>query len=147
MGGWTGPGHQLLRHLATTHASTYHQLTVAKQSATIDIISGGRFGLYVVAGWNNPEIEMFGASLREREERYRYLTEWMEIVLRLWIEDEEFDYQSDFFNIVRGGSRPQPLQKPHPPIMNAASSGTGLAFAARVADICLVQLSANDPEA
>lgn len=130
---------------STTHASTYHPLTVAKQSATIDIISGGRFGLNVVAGWNKPEIEMFGASLREHEQRYQYLAEWMQIVLRLWSESEEFDHYGNFFNIVRGGSRPQPLQKPRPPIMNAASSGTGLAFATRIADMCFVQLLANDP--
>ena len=130
---------------ATTHASTYHPITVAKQAATIDIISGGRFGLNVVAGWNRSEIEMFGTSLREHEERYKYLAEWMEIVLRLWTETGEFDHHGDFFDVVRGGSRPQPLQKPHPPIMNAASSDAGLAFATRIADMCFVQLPANEP--
>jgi FMNH2-dependent dimethyl sulfone monooxygenase len=56
---------QATRHaavFATTHASTYHPITVAKQAATIDIISGGRFGLNVVAGWNRSEIERLGTS-------------------------------------------------------------------------------------
>ena len=88
---------------------------------------------------------MFGTSLREHEERYKYLAEWMEIVLRLWTETGEFDHHGDFFDVVRGGSRPQPLQKPHPPIMNAASSDAGLAFATRIADMCFVQLPANEP--
>ena len=130
---------------ATTHAATYHPITVAKQCATIDVISGGRFGLNVVAGWNRPELEMFGAPLKEHEERYKHLTEWMEIVLRLWSEAEEFDFAGEFFTIRHGGSRPQPLQKPHPPIMNAGSSGPGMDFAIRLADMCFVQISSEDP--
>lgn len=146
---WAAGLAQATRHSAifvTTHAATYHPIAVAKQSATIDIISGGRFGLNVVAGWNRPELEMFGAPLKEHEERYRHLAEWMEILLRLWTEQDEFDFHGDFFNIVRGGSRPQPLQKPRPPIMNAGSSGTGQAFAARIADMCFVQISSDDRE-
>jgi len=131
---------------ATTHAATYHPITVAKQCATIDIISGGRFGLNVVAGWNRPELEMFGAPLREHTERYKHLAEWMEVVMRLWTEVEEFEFHGDFFNIVHGGSRPQPLQKPHPPIMNAGSSGAGQEFAVKVADMCFVQIASEDLE-
>ena len=144
---WAAGLAQATKHSAifvTSHAATYHPIAVAKQCATIDIISGGRFGLNVVAGWNRPELEMFGAPLKEHDERYRHLTEWMDIVLRLWTEDEEFDFHGEFFDIVRGGSRPQPLQRPRPPIMNAGSSGTGQMFAARVADMCFVQISSDD---
>lgn len=35
---------------------------------------------------------MFGASLKEHEERYRHLAEWFDVVERLWQEDVEFDY-------------------------------------------------------
>ena len=130
---------------ATSHAPTVHPITAAKMCATIDIISGGRFGLNVVAGWNRPELEMFGAPLKEHEERYQHLAEWLDIVKRLWREDEEFDFEGSHFKIVRGGSRPKPTQRPHPPIMNAGSSGTGRDFALRTADMCFVQLPQTDP--
>jgi alkanesulfonate monooxygenase SsuD/methylene tetrahydromethanopterin reductase-like flavin-dependent oxidoreductase (luciferase family) len=145
---WAAGIAQATKHSAifvTTHAATYHPITVAKQTATIDLISGGRFGINVVAGWNRPELEMFGASLREHEERYKHLAEWMDIITRLWSEVDEFDYNGAFFKIVNGASRPQPLQKPRPPIMNAASSGAGQDFATRVADMCFVQLPSEDP--
>ena len=146
---WAAGIAQATRHCAiftTTHAVTYHPIAAAKQCATIDIISGGRFGLNVVAGWNRPELEMFGAPLKQHDERYRHLAEWMEIVLRLWSEPEEFDHHGAFFDIIRGGSRPQPIQQPRPPIMNAASSGAGRDFAVRVADMCFVQITSDDPE-
>ena len=146
---WAAGIAQATKHaavFATTHAATYHPLTIAKQCATIDIISGGRFGLNVVAGWNKPELEMFGAELKEHEERYKHLTEWMDIVIRLWSEREEFDHVGEFFRIRHGSSQPQPIQKPRPPIMNAGSSGAGRDFAVRIADMCFVQISSDDPE-
>lgn len=146
---WAAGLAQATRHAAifsTTHAVTYHPITVAKQCATIDIISGGRFGLNVVAGWNKPELEMFGEPLKEHDERYRHLAEWMDIVLRLWTADEEFDFHGEFFDIIKGGSRPKPVQRPRPAIMNAASSGAGRDFAVRVADMCFVQITSDDLE-
>lgn len=145
---WAAGLAQATRHAAiftTTHAVTYHPITVAKQCATIDIISGGRFGINVVAGWNQPEIEMFGADLMPHEARYRHLAEWMEILLHLWTAEEEFDFTGEFFTIRCGGSRPRPVQRPRPPIMNAASSGIGREFAVRVADMCFVQITSDDP--
>ena len=145
---WAAGIAQATEHAAifvTSHAATHHPLVVAKAAATIDIISNGRFGLNVVAGWNKPELEMFGEPLKEHDERYRHLAEWLEIVQRLWTEESEFDFDGEFFRIIKGGSRPQPLQKPRPPIMNAGSSGTGQEFAARTADMCFVQVNSDDP--
>lgn len=131
---------------ATSHAPTVHPLLAAKMGATTDIISGGRFGLNVVAGWNRPELEMFGAPLKEHDERYTHLGEWLEIIRRLWTEDKEFDHEGEFFTIVKGGSRPRPIQQPCPPIMAAGSSSVGRDFALRNADMCFVGLMSNDPE-
>jgi len=130
--------------LPTSHAPTIHPITAAKQCATIDLISGGRFGINVVAGWLRPELEMFGSPLREHEGRYRHLGEWLTIIRKLWTEEQEFDFDGEFFKIIKGVSRPQPLQKPYPPIMNAGASGTGIDFAARHADLCFIQ-AADDP--
>ena len=45
---------------ATSHISLNHPIIAAKQSAVIDHISGGRYALNIVTGWNQPEIDMFG---------------------------------------------------------------------------------------
>lgn len=130
--------------IPTVHAPTLHPIAAAKQCATIDIISGGRFGLNVVGGWNGPELAMFGAPMAEHDARYDHLQEWLEIVQRLWREKDEFDYAGRFFNVQRGSSMPKPLQGP-PPIINAGGSDRGQAFACEFADICFLILRTEDP--
>jgi alkanesulfonate monooxygenase SsuD/methylene tetrahydromethanopterin reductase-like flavin-dependent oxidoreductase (luciferase family) len=124
--------------LATSHAPTVHPLIVAKQSATIDHISGGRFGLNVVGGWNRPEFDMFGLPLAEHDARYDYLDEWLSVLERLWSAREEFDFDGKFLKLKGAMSMPQPLQQPRPVIMNAGVSSRGQRFACQHADCCFV---------
>ncbi|WP_433503676.1 LLM class flavin-dependent oxidoreductase [Pseudonocardia halophobica] len=128
---------------ATSHAPTVHPIVAAKQAATVDLISGGRFALNVVGGWNKPELEMFGAPLREHDERYDHLQEWLEVIRRLWAETEEFDFHGRFFDVVGGVSLPKPAQ-PRIPIMNAGGSPRGMRFAAEHADLCFVIVQSED---
>ena len=123
---------------STSHAPTVHPLVIAKQCATIDHVSGGRFGLNVVGGWNRPEFDMFGIKLLEHDTRYDYLTEWMNVIRKLCADTEEFDFEGTFLKLKGALSMPQPVQKPHPPIMNAAMSGRGRRFACEYADCCFV---------
>ena len=130
---------------ATSHAPSLHPIVAAKQAATIDHISDGRFALNVVGGWNRPELEMFGAPMREHDERYDHLAEWLTVLRRLWTDHEEFDHHGTFFDIVGGTSTPKPLQNAIP-IMNAAGSPRGMRFAAEHADLCFVIVQSEDPE-
>jgi len=129
--------------LATSHAPTLHPIVAAKQAATVDLISGGRFALNVVGGWNKPELEMFGAPLREHDERYDHLQEWLEVLRRLWTETEEFDFHGTFFDVIGGVSQPKPAQS-RIPIMNAGGSPRGMRFAAEHADLCFLLVQAED---
>lgn len=128
------------RVFSTCHAPAIHPIVAAKQIATIDHVTGGRAAVNVVAGWYRPELEMFGRKLDEHDRRYDLAEEWTEILLRLWTEEEEFDHEGEFFRIERGYSAPKPLQRPHPPIMNAAVSGRGMEYAARMSDLVFVKL-------
>ncbi len=130
----------------TSHAPTVHPIMAAKQTATIDIISGGRLGMNVVGGWNRPELEMFGAPLKEHEERYDHLAEWLEVLEKLWTSDQEFDHHGKFFDVVKGISLPKPIQKPRPPIMNAGGSERGRQFACKYADMCFIVVKSEDPD-
>lgn len=124
--------------LTTSHVPVVHPIMAAKQAATVDHISNGRFALNIVCGWYQPELEMFGAPIREHDTRYEYAEEWIEIVKRLWSEEEEFDYEGRFFRISKGFSMPKPIQRPFPPLMNAGGSGRGRHFAAKHADMAFI---------
>ncbi|CAH1653203.1 LLM class flavin-dependent oxidoreductase [Chelatococcus asaccharovorans] len=131
---------------STSHIPTIHPIFAAKQGATIDHISGGRFALNVVGGWNKPELEMFGAPMKEHELRYDQVEEWLTIVQRLWTERDEFDHEGQFYKINGGLSSPKPIQQ-HVPIMNAGGSDKGRHFAAKNADLCfLIIRSENEDE-
>ncbi|MFZ4687333.1 MAG: LLM class flavin-dependent oxidoreductase [Hyphomonadaceae bacterium] len=131
---------------ATSHAPMLHPLVVAKQAATIDHISGGRFALNVVGGWNRREFDMFGIDLIEHTQRYAYLREWLEIVRTLWASENEVDITTRHFNMKKAVCQPKPVQRPGPPIMNAGLSTAGMAFAAENSDIAFVSLNGAEPD-
>ena len=131
---------------STAHVLTIHPIMAAKQAATIDHITGGRFALNVVTGWHRSEIEMFGAPLLDHEVRYGLAVEWLEIIKRLWTEDEEFDFDGKHFQIKKGYLAPKPIQKPFPVVMNAGNSETGRHYAAKYCDIAFVNINRGDPE-
>jgi FMNH2-dependent dimethyl sulfone monooxygenase len=129
---------------ATVHAPLFHPLIVAKMSATVDHISGGRFGINITAGWNETEFAMFGASQREHDERYAYADEWTATLKRLWTSEEPFEMDGAYFHGRELVSQPQPLQKPYPVIMSAGSSPIGRGFAQRHADLNFLAIPSWD---
>jgi FMNH2-dependent dimethyl sulfone monooxygenase len=131
---------------ATTHVSTIHPILAAKQAATVDHITGGRFVLNVVTGWHRPEIEMFGLPMLGHDERYDMAAEWLEIIRRMWTEDEEFDFEGRYYRVKGAQLNPKPIRKPYPPIMNAGGSEKGRHFAARYCDIAFVSFDPADLE-
>ncbi|NML32949.1 LLM class flavin-dependent oxidoreductase [Paraburkholderia antibiotica] len=131
---------------ATSHLSTVHPLFAAKQAATIDHIGNGRFTLNLVTGWFTPELQMFGLPEMEHEARYELAEEWVEIVKRLWQEDEPFDFEGRYFKLKQAELSPKPIQRPYPALMNAAGSERGRHFAAKHCDVAFVPLDSHDPE-
>jgi len=129
---------------STSHVLTVHPIMAAKQATTIDHITGGRFALNVVTGWHRPETEMFGVPMIEHDDRYELAVEWLEIIKRLWSEDEEFDFEGKHFKISKGYLEPKPLQRPFPPVMNAGNSEKGRDYAIRYCDIAFVNLNRGE---
>jgi FMNH2-dependent dimethyl sulfone monooxygenase len=124
---------------ATFHIPTCHPVRGAKESATIDHISGGRFGLNTVAGWNQGELSMFGHTQLPHDERYQVSDEWMTFTKRLWTEDT-FDFEGRYYDSPGAHSEPKPVQAPYPVVMSAGASPAGEAFAAKHADIHFIAL-------
>lgn len=119
---------------ATSHVPTVHPILAAKQAATIDRISNGRFGINVVCGWYTPEMEMFGATQLPHDDRYARATEWIQVCKRLWSE-QDFDYAGEYYRVKGGYLLPKPVQQPWPVLINAGVSPAGIDYAAREMDV------------
>jgi alkanesulfonate monooxygenase SsuD/methylene tetrahydromethanopterin reductase-like flavin-dependent oxidoreductase (luciferase family) len=126
--------------------SVVNPILAARQCATLDHVSNGRFALNVVAGWNLPELEMFGREIKAHQERYDEAQEWVQLLKRLWSEDAPFDHYGENFALKQAISLPHPLQPNGPPIMSAGGSPRGMHFAARNADLAFTVLPSEDPD-
>jgi len=118
----------------TVHAPLFHPIIAAKQMVTADQIGEGRFGLNIVAGWNEGEFEMFGVAQREHDERYLYAEEWLAVILKTWTEERPFDFDGRWLKLKGVSAKPKPAGGTRPLIMNAGSSGAGQSFALRNCD-------------
>src|SRR6195256_1157897 len=87
---------------ASVSGPLFHPLIAAKEFVTADHIGAGRFGLNIVAGWNEGEFEMFGVTQRAHDDRYEFAEEWLAVVKRAWGTEEQFDFKGQFFDL-RGG--------------------------------------------
>ncbi|HWL31649.1 LLM class flavin-dependent oxidoreductase [Pseudorhodoplanes sp.] len=130
----------------TVHAPLFHPLIAAKQFVTADQVSGGRFGLNVVVGWNEDEFQMFGVTQREHEQRYDYAQEWLDAVKLAWGPKDDFDYDGRFLKLKNVRAKPKPYGGSRPLIMNAGASPAGRAFAIRNCDAFFTQASLTSIE-
>ncbi|MEU7816711.1 LLM class flavin-dependent oxidoreductase [Pseudonocardia sp. NPDC049154] len=128
----------------TTHVPTVHPIVAAKMATTIDHISGGRYGMNLVMGWFNPEMELFGRKQLEHDERYEYGQEWIDFAMELWNEKEAFDHDGKFFQSKGAHAYPKPIQDPRPALLNAGASPRGQEFSAKNVDINLIALPTEE---
>jgi probable F420-dependent oxidoreductase len=85
----------------------------AKEAASVDVISGGRFLFGIGGGWNREEMADHGTAF---ETRWKLLRERTEAVKAIWTQDDAA-YHGDMVDFGPMWSWPKPLQKPHPPII------------------------------
>ncbi len=120
-----------LRLVSTVHTALFHPGVVARIGATLDQVSGGRWGLNIVSGWAERDFYMLGLPLREHDERYRLSAEFIEVLKLFWTQDD-FGYAGRYFTIHQGTCEPKPASPP--PLYNAGSSPAGRDLAARYCD-------------
>lgn len=83
---------------------------VAKQAATLDVLSGGRLRLGVGVGWNAAEFEALGADFHNRGAR---IEEQVRLLRELWTKPA-VDFQGSWNRLANVGIRPRPVQRPIP---------------------------------
>jgi probable F420-dependent oxidoreductase len=104
-------------------------IVTAKEVATLDLISGGRFEFGIGAGWNAEEMENHGTAF---ETRFRVMVDRAKAMQAIWTQDEA-GYQGEFTHFEPIWSWPKPVQKPHPPILLGGETRHTLR---RVMDFC-----------
>jgi len=104
-------------------------ITTAKEVASLDMLSGGRFIFGIGGGWNAEEMENHGTNFKTR---WRALRERVLAMKEIWTEDEA-EYHGEFVNFDKIWSYPKPVQKPHPPVL---MGGDGPTTFDRVIEYC-----------
>lgn len=102
---------------------------VAKQTAQIDVLSGGRMELGVGVGWNDPEYQALNMSFTNRGKR---MEEQIDVLRQLWTE-QHVTFDGTWHQIEDAGLAPMPVQQPIP-IWIGAFGGVAVERAARIAD-------------
>ena len=88
-------------------------IITAKEVASVDYLSGGRFEFGVGAGWNREEMANHGTDPRRRMDLLR---ERVEAMKAIWTQDEA-SYAGEYVKFERIWSWPKPAQRPHPPVL------------------------------
>jgi len=104
-------------------------ITTAKQVASLDFFSGGRFLFGIGGGWNAEEMENHGTAFKTR---FRLLRERVLAMKEIWTK-EAAEFHGEYVNFDPIWSWPKPAQTPHPPVLLGGESGHTLQ---RVVDFC-----------
>ena len=113
----------------------YHVPAVlAKEAATLDLLSDGRLEMGIGAGWSETEYNAMGLTFDRPARRIAKLAEVVSLIKAHW-EGEQLDYAGRQVQVRGYAGRPRPVQRPHPPIMIGGGGPRMLSFAGREADI------------
>ena len=118
-----------------------HPVMLAKEAATIDLLSSGRLELGIGAGWIEAEYEAAGMTFDRPGRRIDRLAESITL-LRALMSGEQVDHAGEHYRVSGFAGSPLPVQRPHPPLMIGGGGRRVLELAAREADI--VSLNFNN---
>lgn len=113
-----------------------HPAYLAKIAACVDVMSGGRLDLGLGAGWFQEEFDAYGYEFRSIGDRLRRLRESLEIIRRMWSDEDMVSFDGKHFQLRDAVCEPKPLQRPHPPIViGGRGEKVLLRLVARYADV------------
>ena len=104
-------------------------IMLAKEVASVDRLSGGRFIFGIGGGWNREEMANHGTRFRSR---WRLLRERILAMKEIWTQ-EEAEFHGEFVDFDKMWAYPKPVQRPHPPIL---MGGDGPTTFDRVVEFC-----------
>ncbi|MCU1353317.1 MAG: putative oxidoreductase [Acidimicrobiales bacterium] len=117
------------------HDNDYkHPVVLAKELATIDVLSGGRVEIGLGAGWMLTDYEQSGIPYDPPKVRVARFEEGVKIIKGL-MGAGPLTFKGDHYDITGLDGLPKPVQSPHPPILIGGGKRRVLSFAGREADI------------
>jgi probable F420-dependent oxidoreductase len=126
---------ELLRFGTLVWCNDYrHPVVLAKEAATLDLLSEGRLELGIGAGWMTSDYNQAGMPLDKAGVRIERMVEAVE-VLRGLFGDGPFNYQGKHYSIDGLEGHPKPHQAPHPPFLIGGGGPKVLRLAGELADI------------
>lgn len=128
--------------VAVLNMPFFSPVLIAKQLASIDIVSGGRLDAGFGNGWSDDEFVAVGASKRDGGRR---ADEFLTVVRKVWAGDP-VSHDGRFYQVPPTSIRPKPAQQPHPPIYLGARALPALRRAGRLCD-GWISASQSDPQA
>jgi probable F420-dependent oxidoreductase len=114
-----------------------HPVVLAKEAATLDLLSGGRLEFGLGAGWLASDYEQTGIPLDSPGTRIERMAEGLAII-RSFFAGGETSFEGKYYKIHAVEAFPRPAQQPHPPIVIGGGGKRMLRLAAREADIVSV---------
>jgi probable F420-dependent oxidoreductase len=111
-----------------------HPAIVAKEFATLDVLSDGRVEAGIGAGWMRTDYDALGLRYDRPGIRIDRLAEALAVLKGAW-GPEPFSFEGEHYNITSYDGLPKPVQQPHPPILVGGGGRKLLTLAAREADI------------
>lgn len=125
----------------TLHVGSYvfcndyrHPLLLAKEAATLDALSDGRFELGLGAGVGGGEYEQLGLTFESASTRVSRLEEALALIKQFFTA-EEVSFSGSYYTVAGLKALPKPAQSPYPPILMGTAGKRMLTIAAREADI------------
>jgi probable F420-dependent oxidoreductase len=110
-----------------------HPVVVARDGASLDILSEGRFELGIGTGWIKEQYDSVGLAYDPPSVRVDRFEEALQVILGCW-SGEPFTFTGTHYQ-VEGVTCPRPVQQPRPPVLIAGSGRRMLTLAGRVADM------------
>jgi dimethylsulfone monooxygenase len=129
---------ETMRALVAVHPGLWHPVMVAKLSASLDRICGGRMALNIVNGMHDHEFEMFGGAVLQGEARYKRSQEFIEILQGLWV-NETFSFAGEHYTVEDGQLLLKPATATPPEVFSVSKGDRGRDFVADTCDWWFVQ--------
>jgi probable F420-dependent oxidoreductase len=120
-----------------------HPVVLAKEAATLDVLSDGRFDLGLGAGWMATDYEQAGIPYDSPGTRISRMKEGLKIIKGMFA-GEPFTFSGEHYQVKGIQGSPRPVQKPHPPILLGGGGHRMLNLAAREADIVNVNFDLRE---
>jgi probable F420-dependent oxidoreductase len=111
-----------------------HPVVLAKELATLDVLSDGRVEIGIGAGWMESDYRVAGMQYDPPGVRIDRFVEGLQVIKGAMV-DGPFSFAGKHYTITDYDGRPDPIQRPHPPMLIGGGGPRVLSIAAREADI------------